>query len=221
MPISIFRTVSRTLAVMCVVIACVGSTGCQAAGIVAGSVAGPTRTRQLSAAYDGLQDARVAVLVSAPQVTLRGYPAAPAKVCRVVSRRLAEGVDGITLTDPGQIDVFQRENPHWPAIPPGRLLDRLAVDCIVMIDLAEYATHESGNTHVMRGVVIGRVGVSAADAPNPDVQVFSHVVESRYPPGRPLGVLEADPQTIELGMLDLFSRTVAQLFHEHEKEEAW
>jgi len=190
--------------------------GCRFAGWAADAALGDA-DESVEAVYKGLAGKRVAVLVAAPQATLYRHPQAPLKIGRCVSGHLAENVDGITLSDPAQLNTFHLRNPHWPAIPPSRLMQRLGVERMVVIDLAEYATHEPGNAHVLQGIVVGRVGVSAAEADHPDVQVFSQVVSARYPAGSPIGVVGGDEQTIELGMLDMFARRTAGLFHDHRR----
>jgi len=189
--------------------------GCAAAGFVAEAVARGPKQVNIKAAYTGLESRRVAVLVTVTEATLFEYPEAPVKVGRAVSARIAANVPGSHLVTPVQIAAFQKANPHWDSVPGSALIERLGVDRLVMIDLSEYSTHEPGNAHVFRGVVVGNVDVLEGDGLDPNNAVFSHYVAIRFPEGMAVSVVAEDAPTIELGMLDQFSRAVSGRFHDH------
>ncbi len=172
--------------------------------------------RDVEAQYDGLANQRVAVLVSADREALAHHPDAPARVGQAVGARLATIIPGIKLTDPKQVALYQKNNPYWSLKPFAELTKALDVDRIVHVELSNYRTKDRGNAHVWRGVVSGSVGVAEADSAEPSNLAFLTTIESRFPADAPIGVLDADDETIELGMLDAFSRDVARLFHDHE-----
>lgn len=184
-------------------------------GFVAEAVVSGPKQVNIKAAYTGLEGRRVAILVIVTEATLFEYPEAPIKVGRAVSTRIAANVPGSKLVTPAQIAAFQKANPHWDSVPGGVLIERLGVDRLVMIDLSEYSTHEPGNAHVFRGVVVGNVDVLEGDGIDPNNAVFSHYVAIRFPEGRAVSVVAEDAPTIELGMLDQFSRAVSGRFHDH------
>ena len=189
--------------------------GCQPTAWLAGAVIGEERTVDVKAEYRGLDQKKIAVLVAAPNQVLFEYPRAPLNVCRAASGRIAADIPGAKLSDPQQIIAFQRKNPQWLGVPTGQLIERLNVERLVMIDLAEYSTHEPGNAHLFRGIVVGQVTVTEARRENSNNAAYSQVVSAHFPEDRPLGLLEEDADTIELGMIELFARRVSGLFHDH------
>ncbi len=193
----------------------ISAPACKTAGWLANAVGGGPKKVEVEAQYRGLENSQVAVLVAAPDTTLYQHPRAPQMVGRAVTARIAARVQGAVVSDPDQIAAFQRQNAAWTGVPPTQLFERLAVDRIVMVDLAEYSTHEPGNAHVFRGVVVGKVGVFAADSEDPNSFAYSQLVSSHYPPGGGLGLLEDDAATIELGMLNQFAERAAGLFYDH------
>jgi hypothetical protein len=96
------------------------------------------------------------------------------------------------------------------------LLKRLDVDRLIIIDLATYSTHEPGNTHVWRGVVTASVSVADAEVENPNNLTYTQAVGARFPESQPVGVLDAEESTIEMGLNREFATRVATLFFEHQ-----
>ena len=188
---------------------------CQPAGWLAGAVAGGKRMVDVPAEYRGLDQQKIAVLVAAPNTVLFEFPDVSLNVCRAASGRIAADVPGAALSDPRQVVAFQRNNPQWIGVPTSQLIERLNVQRLVMIDLAEYSTHESGNAHQFRGIVVAQISVTEAGGEVASNAAYSKVVSARFPEEVGLSLLEEDAGTIELGMLDLFSRRVSGLFHDH------
>ncbi len=185
-----------------------------AAHVVTGGDSGKTVT--VAAEYRGLEHRTVAVLVSADEYTFFEYPDASEAVCRQASAGLAANVPGIELVDPLQISRFQQENPFWNTLRFTELLKRLQVDRIIYVDLVQYALHEPGNVHLWRGSMVTNVAVAASDAPNADNFVYKKTLQIRFPEADSIGLLNANQQTIRLGMLRDFSRELVDLFRDHE-----
>lgn len=186
--------------------------GCQLAAFVLPR----ERTFDVTAQYRGLDGRSVAVLVAADEYTLYRFPKAPAYTCKVISASLQASVPDVTMMNPKQIVQYQSEHPHWVTYRYSRILRDLGVDRLVIVDLADYQTHEPGNSHIWRGVISGTVSVIEADGPDPDDVGASFDVAARYPEEGEVGLLDQDDETIQLGMLQVFARDVARLFHDHQ-----
>lgn len=137
------------------------------AGCSSWSPTGP-EVIDVDAQYLGLQDQRVAVVVSTSDHTDFKFPEARERITREVTRRIVAGVAGVTVADPGEVLRWQEENPYWATRPPSMLVDQLEVDRLVMIEIGEYRTHEPGDKHELRGIIAASVNVVEADAPDPD-----------------------------------------------------
>lgn len=169
-------------------------------------------SRPLVQPYRGLAGQRVAVLVSADDHTLYRYPAAPQAVARAATVALARAVPSARLMNPRELNTFLAANPYWETLPPADLFARLDVDRLILIDLAHYSTHEPGNAHEWRGLILADVIVHERDRPNQPV--FRAPVQAEFPSKPSLGVLDADDATIQLGLLDAFQRHFVLLFAE-------
>ncbi len=184
--------------------------GCQGIGWLAQGIAGGEKPEVEPAAdYTGLANKSVAVLVSADDRTLFSFPDAPNLVCKYVTARLAADVVGIQPLDPIQVAKFQSSNPDWIVVPYGELAHRLKVQRIVHINLAQYTTHEPGNQELWQGVVRARVGISEADGKDPSNFVYTGDISAIYPPDKPMGILNSDTDTIQLGAVRQFARKLS------------
>jgi hypothetical protein len=194
-----------------------------AAALLLGGCAGnQTTSVEVSAQYDGLNERSVAVMVWADERTAYRHPGVAADVARAVSRSIAHGVPGVSLVDPAQVAAYQEADPHWASAMPGELVNAMGVQRLVLIELVDFRLTEPGNRHVFRGLARANVGVSAAESPDPDnFRFFVSDVEVRFPPDADtsIGVINADPQTIRLGLLQAVARDIGGLFYDHSYEQ--
>lgn len=170
------------------------------------------------AEYLGLADQRVAVMVAADGYMLSAYPDAPLHLCQALTSRIAGHVPGVTTTVPDQVIRFQKNNPYWLNLRYGELAKKMDVDKIVLIDLVEYRTHEPGNAYIWQGLVTANIGVIDAHAQDPDNFVYYNTVQVRFPEESSIGVVDADDESIQLGMVFLFIKTAGGLFYDHQVE---
>lgn len=185
--------------------------GCKLAGWAAQAIVGDDEEKPLASEYQGLSKKRVAVLVNADERTLYWHPRSPLNVATAVSSALSQTVAGIELVNPSAVLEFQGKNPYWVAVPYGELARELKVDRLVVISLARYSFHEPGNKELWQGNLAGRVSVSEVDSKDPNNFVYAKTVSVQFPEDRPMGVVNANESTIELGMLKLFSQRVGAL----------
>lgn len=184
--------------------------GCQVAGWVVHGLTPEKAPEVIEPEYQGLIGKSVAVMVAADDRTV--YPNAQARICQYVTSRLVVDVPGIRVTDPKQIAKFTKENPDWIAIPYGDLIREMKVDRIVYISVAQYATHEQGNKELWQGTLVARVGVIEADAKDPYKFVYASNQQVMYPPDQPMGMLKANDEMIETGMLTAFAEKLGAIF---------
>ncbi|HEX7008490.1 MAG TPA: hypothetical protein VF184_00820 [Phycisphaeraceae bacterium] len=206
---------TRIAAVLAAAMLIAATGGC---GWLAYGLAGGKRKVNVKAQYLGLNNHSIAVLTLADEYVLFEYPKAPSLVTVAVSSRIAADVPGVTVMDPRQVVAYQNQNPYWATLPDGELIRALGVDRLVRIDLAQYRTHEPGNSHVWQGMATANVSVIEADAPNPNNPVFRTTVESRFPEDTKIGVLNTNDQTIQLGLVKALAEAVSGLFHDHQIE---
>lgn len=192
--------------------------GCEVAGWVAQGITGEPPAVDVPAEYDGLAGRTVAVLVNASADVQAEHPMARYEICKAVSDRLAGNIENITVREPRSVVEFQRNNIYWNTATYEELAERLEVDRLVLIELVDYRLHEPGNSSIWKGTVSANVGVAETDGPRPNDMAYSTSVTASYPPNKPLGVVDADQQTIRLGMIDQFGRVAAGKFYDHQEE---
>jgi hypothetical protein len=190
---------------------CLAVAGC-------GPMPGEKKLIDVEAEYLGLEGQRVAVLVAADSHMQYQYPDAQDNVCRAMTSRISKGVAGVTTTIPDDVAEFLEANPYWMNMRYGELAERLDVDKIVLVDLIEYQTHEPGNAHIWQGLITGNVGVIDANSPDPDNFVFQNTVSAMFPEESSVGVIDADNESIQIGMVFIFSKRGAGLFYDHQAE---
>ncbi|WP_432797636.1 hypothetical protein [Poriferisphaera sp. WC338] len=197
-------------------VASISLTGCNILGWMAAPYGSDIEITEVTAQYTKLKDKSVAVLVAADDSILFMYPDARFRVSHMISQRLSENIDSITLMKPKDVKEFQRENPYWHTSAYPDLLDAVGTDAIIIIELNQYRTHEPGNNHQWRGSVAGTVTLIDAGAPDPSEAVFHQIVRNQFPEDSKVGALDSNDVAIQQGMNTLFSRDAAGLFYDHE-----
>ena len=191
--------------------------GCGLVPWMAHAIGGGERTVQVEAQYEGLANQSVAVMVAAADTTLFQYPKMTDRICKSVSQRLNKHIEGVTLMNPEQVLSYQSENPYWHTLRYSRLIERMGVDRIVLVDIVDYRTHEPGNKHVYKGVATANIGVIEAQAADPDNFAFHTTVTTEFPDDTKVGLVNGDQQTLALALTKRFSRRVGWLFYDHEE----
>jgi hypothetical protein len=191
--------------------------GCSIFGWVAQIAQNEEPTVEVEARYKDLAGQEVAVLVAGDQRTLLHYPKAREGVCKLISQRLAENVEDIELMDPEAVIDYQVNHPYWHTLRYSTVIDRLEVDRLVIVDLVDFRTREPGNRHVQQGQATANVGVVEAEAEDPDNFAFHAVVEAEYPDNTNIGVVNAEGESIQLGLIKTFSERAAGLFYKHQE----
>lgn len=194
----------------------IAGTGCTVAGWAGDIIAGPGTELAVSSEYGGLESKTVAVVITASPYTLFRQPMMPLLVAKAVSGRMSEQLPTTTLVDPTQIIDFQKQNPYWSTLPYGDLAQRLGADRLILIDMISYSTQDPNNKHVWRGTMRANINVVESDSANADAFAYTNTVGARYP-DHPIPLLDSDEQTIQLGMLKLFSHRVIGLFYDHKE----
>jgi len=202
---------------MVLLVGCVVLPGCTGLGLVAYFLGGGEKDEDVLAAYRGLEGKTVALLVSADSMAMHRHPQAAERTRAAVTQQLRALVPGIRIAPPERVTAFKTQNPYWYTMPYRQLIDTLGVERLIVIDLAEYRTHEPGNQHVWRGVVSGAVHVVEAEQREFGRPAFSRTVRAAYPEDSDIGMVEAEASTVELRALGGFAIQVARLFVDHER----
>ncbi|MCC7203886.1 MAG: hypothetical protein IT441_02315 [Phycisphaeraceae bacterium] len=219
-------TAAWTLAVLAMITGCPVKTNPSGAPLDRGAKV------LVRAQHPDLANHSVAVLVAADDAVMLYNPQAVGNLTRAVAGELRLRLTGVSVVDPNQTATFTQENPTWSIWPYRRLLDRLGVECLLIVDLNHYQLHDPGNDHLWRGLADATVTVvggepaakpradaspSDAGASGRDNPSFTAQVRAEFPRNSAFGVLDADPKTIELGLNRVLAAQVVYLFYDHEE----
>ena len=193
---------------MCLLIA-----GCEAVGMVAYAIGGEQK-ENVQAQYRGLENSRFAVLVAADENTLYQSPEAPHAICTALTRELATRVPGAIAVPPKQMIEYQNQNPYWTTSPYDKILAKLDVDELVIVDIVQYQIHDKGNASVWRGTAVANISVAKRTESN--TLSFSKVVKATYPVGTSIGVVEAEDQSFRLALLQNLCTAIGHLFYDYQ-----
>lgn len=213
---------SGRLGVMIITLVIAGASlllaGCGGVAAATYVIAGPTKTVVVPAQYTGLEGRTIAVMIAGDEYMLYRFPDAQNRLAANISARIAENVDGARVVNPATVTKFQKDNPEWMTLPYGELIRKINVERLVIVDLSDYRLHDPGNSSLWRAVISGNVGVIEAEDNDPDNYAFYTNVKAHFPEDGGIGVLNSDAETVELAVSTMFSKDVAQLFYQHEKE---
>ena len=171
-------------------------------------------TEIVPAEYTGLNNSRLAVLVSADSNTLYQSPEAPNAICSAVTRELATKVPGCIVLQPSKVNAYVEDNPYWHTIPYDRLLIQLEVEQLVIIDIVQYQIHDKGNGSVFKGTAIANISVAKRSDGN--TLAYSKTVKATYPSGSSVGMVAAEEQSFRLALLQNLTTTIGHLFYEYQ-----
>jgi hypothetical protein len=202
----------RSVALLLLLTLCLMPCGCSTFGFLGYVITGP-ETVTIPAEYTGLEKSHYAVLVSADANTLYQSPEASRGVCFAVTREIAEHVPSAVALKPSTVIAFTENNPYWTAMPHDKILEKLNVDKLVIIDIAQYQIHEKGNASVFKGTATANVSV--ADRDHQSALAYSKVVQAAYPVGTSIGMVNADEQAFRHELLKNLTTTIGCLFYEY------
>jgi hypothetical protein len=214
-PIRLRRAVA-VLAAGALVAVSMGSAGCIAGAVGAlGQQIERGKKLDVPAAYDGLENRSVAVIVNADYATLVEHPSVVGQITANVAVRIARSVKGASVLPPGQVLDWQYRTPQWRALAYGEIAKELGVDRLVYIDLYEYRLNPVGNSYIWDGVSGGNMGVVESDGLAPDEFAFTTNVIVRFPDQEGVGRESARGEDIERGLLTLFVQHASWVFYRH------
>jgi len=199
-----------------------GAAGCAVGGFLASAVYPDEYKVKVDAQYTKLENQKVAVIVAVPDIMRSRYPSAQTLLCRSISKEIRENVPGVVVVDPDQLVAWQNRTPYWTALSYGELIDKINVDRVVLVDVGEYTMYEPGNQNVMQGVIVANINVieegQQINGGSGQGLAFQHRIESRFPEGRPVGLLDMDEESMEFATVKKFAVETGWVFYNHTEE---
>lgn len=179
-------------------------------------------TRHVKAQYLHLDGHTCAVLVSTPDHVLD--PTAANDIGAAITHRIMDNVKGVKMMPYSNSQAFVDANPYWTTRPPSSVQKALGVERLIVVDVAEFKTHEEGsNGDLLQGLASGYIRVLEAENNDNDRFIFSQIATSNYPPlrlhseGVPADFGGMSQASVRFNLIQLFSRDTAGAFYDHEE----
>lgn len=170
--------------------------------------------KTIPAEYEGLNNARTAiVIVAGPGVDFE-YPYARHSLALWIANRLQEHVKGIEFVSQDVVDRFQRENLDWYEIPVGELGREFQAQRILYVDLLTYTMLEEHSVNLLRGLIIGDVRVYDIDA-DAELPAYQTEISAVFPEHSPVPVSDEAWQKIPRMTMLAFAEKLAMKFFDH------
>lgn len=170
---------------------------------------------EIDARYRGLENQRVAVLVSAPYEIQYEHVAAVPSITDLISIGIAGGVPGAEVVPTRLALAYQANNVYWEQMDYGDIARDFGVSRLVLVDLVEYRLVAPGNSYVWDGYAAAEIDVIEIVDGREYRYGFSDRVIGRFPPVRGVGRDQEPQAAIEQGLQIEFSRRALWLFRDH------
>ena len=186
-------------------------------GAAAATLEGEPGPRDYRAAYPGLQDQSVSVLVDVPPNLTRAYPGLADHLTRVTGAAIDAAVPAASVTGPASAADLEATLPNWASMPPRRLVQRLGTARLVVIDVSRYQLRASDAELLWRGEVEALVRVHEAESVDADNAAFAERVTAAFPSDSEFGVTGVTRPTVEAELASAFAKQIRQLFADHQR----
>jgi hypothetical protein len=187
----------------------VAALGCQATAFRDGSGGSTTSVK---AAYRGLENRSVAVLVRRADPTVR--PLLGYELGASVSLRLQDRVPGISVVSADHVRAYQQRNPQWARQPYTQIARALKADRLVVVLVEKYRLQDDQQLR-WHGRVQAQIDIIEVGAKKPEQVAAQFDILTLYPQTpRALAVIHNE-QSLRLATGQEFSIKVVNHFHDH------
>jgi hypothetical protein len=201
------------------------ATGCNMVGFIGAMEETRRRnsTHAVKEQYAGLKGKKWAVIVVADRIIQGDHPAIVAYLTTKMTERLASTKEGqLEIGASGYIPAdkllrYLYDNPRWVTLPRGQLAKELGVDRLIVVDVQEFRLNDPGNQYLWAGVAAGSVGVTEAEAQEPDEFVFEQPVKVTFPDKDGYGPNEMSADLVSTELAKRFIDRTTWMFYTHQE----
>lgn len=167
---------------------------------------------EVKAAYPGLKDSRVAVVVVS-DASSYGPDSLTRVVGRALGARLSEKVKGITVVSHQTIENWQ-DTHGWNEIDFVALGKSVKADKVVAIEIDSYSIREGSTMFKGRAMIT----TSVYDIANEGQIVFNKGPgEYQFPKSHGRPAISTNPRQFETAYLSMLVDSIARNFHKHDR----
>lgn len=181
--------------------------GCQGPGL------GGTEEKKFPADYKGLNDKTVAIVVYVDSATNFEYPSAREEISNFVTQQIQTTMPKTRLVPYDMVIRWQNETINWQALTGSDIAQHFNVDCVLMIDVLDYATREPDMKNLVRGRLRALAQVYEKGQGSP---AWQKEVGATWPAKAPLEVTRSSDLTARMRVLESFAISLVNNFHDSE-----
>jgi hypothetical protein len=194
--------------------------GCDALGVVASTVVGPS---QIAPAYSKLKGQRVAIMVWADEGLVVDHPSICADVAGSLQNKLQQGVDakvdelkGTTFMGVQPVLRYQEEHPESQADSAEQIATRFPATRFIYIEVESLSLHPGDSLDLSRGQAVADVKVVEVNNGRARTAYDNDSVSAVYPPNSPPeGLPNLDDDTVFRKTVDALTTELGKLFITH------
>jgi hypothetical protein len=198
--------------------------GCQAAGAIANSIPEPF----VAAAYPGLKNQHVAIMVWTDRGTSTDHPSIQPDLSKTVAEKLQEAADAgisevknIQWVSPEKILQFQEDHPEMESDPAEEVALRLPVTItrLIYIEIPTFSLHSDEAPDLTRGAATADIKVVEIANGKTTVAYQEDNINIVYPTDSPPeGMPGLDEEHTYHETIDTLADAIAKRFVSHESD---
>ncbi len=202
------KSASRALLVSALLGLTPGLSGC---GILPGTGA---TDKKIPAAYLGMADKSLAIVIYTDQATTNEFPAAREEISSFLAAQVREHLPTTRMLDYHEVINWQDDTLNWYSLTEKEMGKHFSVDRVLYIELLDYAVSPNRGYGDLQGHLRANCKVYAVDATSPEA-AWSEVIDVSYPKDHPLEAVKMSPDAVRSHTLEDFAAEVVSRFYEH------
>ena len=176
---------------------------------------------KIPAEFDGLADAKVAVVIYADQKTGYQHRYLQKELSLAICNELEDKIEGVELVSSKDVLLYQAQNLHWDSLDRTELARVLGVDYIVMVAVLDFQTRRPGSQYLYQGFIQAEASVWDASLPESIARKwYSSDLSSTWPDEPSMGRIDGDDRKIRYWTQRIFAQKLIRKFYEHESTES-
>jgi hypothetical protein len=175
------------------------------------------KERKVKAEYTGLTEKKIALVIAGRPAIEFEFPMADMDLALIAAHTIAQHVKKVAFVDQNQIDVFQRENLDWAALPMQDIGGKFQAQRVLYVDLLQFTLREENSVNLLRGNLSADIRVYDMESPNPNQPVYQTELTVIYPEVAPVPMSDSAQQATYLQTMGQFAQRLAYRFYDHKE----
>lgn len=174
-------------------------------------------TKTVPAAYKGLENRRVAVvIIGQPGIDFE-HPFARTDLAIATQAQIREQLPSVTFVEPETVEDFMRSEVEFLAMPISDIAAGLQAERILYIELLQFTMREPDSINLLRGHIWAQVSIFEAEAVKPNLPAYETDIEVIHPEQAPMPASDEASYTVWQTTIGTFADQLAKKFYKHKE----